>query len=264
MKKIVSIIIALVMIASISCVAFAAAPVISAGEVTGMPGDTVEVPIIVSGNPGFASVFMELEYGSGLELIDIKLGMIKSGSVANSESGKVAGAFANDVTGDGTLFIAVFKISETASEGDVSVDVNVIEFYDEDDNNLEPSVDNGSITISNTPEVNTNAAEKDNVPGNDNNKDRDDKGEEPSDEPQGGNNANTENNEETTTPGTEDPAEGEDENASGEGVVVGKDPRPSDESSGGNGIIVAVIVVLAVAAGAAVFMLIKKKNQLKK
>ena len=87
------------------------------------PGETVTVEFYAAGNPGFASFGATLGYDhSALELVSVTAGALCSGGgmfVTNGDM--VAYINTTDVTGDGLLFTATFKVSANAAAGTYAV-----------------------------------------------------------------------------------------------------------------------------------------------
>lgn len=110
MKKIVSMLLVLVML--VSCMTLMAA----ASEV----GEEVTVSFTVTGNPGFACYGAKINYDHEvLTLVAIEKGELSTEGFfsGNPSSAKVGFANATDITGDGVLFTATFKINESAKLG---------------------------------------------------------------------------------------------------------------------------------------------------
>lgn len=113
---------------------------ITGGEMITLPGKTVEIPVVISGNPGFTNFGIELEYDSEmLTLEEIRVanqeGECLSGVLSGTNTarvsqdaqsqdgnthGYVAAAAHEKVTGNGTLFVARFTVREDA-EGTIQV-----------------------------------------------------------------------------------------------------------------------------------------------
>ena len=110
MKKIATLLLAAVMV--LSCMT----GVVFAAE----PGETVTVEFVSVGNPGFATFGAQVNYDATvLELVKIEAGAkcatgFFSGTAA---TGKVGYANTTNVTGDGVLFVATFKIKADAKPG---------------------------------------------------------------------------------------------------------------------------------------------------
>ena len=109
MKKVMSMLLAVVMVVCIMAVTVSAAgAAISVSSASGAVGDTVTVNVSISGNPGFASGKVALSYDSSvLELTGME-GVLFKGSV-NASAG-IANHFQGVVTNDGVLVKATFKV----------------------------------------------------------------------------------------------------------------------------------------------------------
>lgn len=114
MKKIISIALAAVMLlACMTGVAFAAEP-----------GETVTIEFVSNGNPGFATFGALVEYDAdALELTEIKAGALCASGMFSGvpSTGKVGYINTSDVTGDGVLFVATFKVKADAAPGTYKV-----------------------------------------------------------------------------------------------------------------------------------------------
>ena len=118
------------------------------GEVSGKAGDIVEVPVYINNNPGFASIDLKLEFDSNvLELTDVQFALFPSSNMASLVSGKISGGDSKNITGDGELFTAVFKIKETAKEGTSNVNIIIYECCDINDNFIDIAVSSGKVEI---------------------------------------------------------------------------------------------------------------------
>lgn len=107
MKKIIGyLMVVAVLLSCMTLTAFAA-----------VTGDTVTVSFSTSGNPGFASYGATLNYDhDALELVSYEAGPLSAGGFA--AYGDMASFFGvSDVTGDGVLFTATFKIKDGAAAG---------------------------------------------------------------------------------------------------------------------------------------------------
>lgn len=123
-------------------------PKIVVGEVKGRAGEIVEVPVTIVNNPGFAGMDLKIEYDNTvLELIEIKLDKFPSSSMASVSSGKISGGDNKDIIGDGTMFVAVFKIKETAADGKSQVDIEIYESFNIKDENIKFVVSSGEVEV---------------------------------------------------------------------------------------------------------------------
>jgi hypothetical protein len=105
----------------------------NAGEVK--PGQEFTIPVEITGNPGFAACSLELRYDSStLKLINIDSSGITGGSVAKNIEGNTFGFMSvNNVTGDGVLFDATFRVYDSAAIGSYGI---AVALKDDSDKNL--------------------------------------------------------------------------------------------------------------------------------
>jgi hypothetical protein len=103
----------------------------STGEV--VPGQVFTVPVDIKGNPGFAACSLELRYDkTALELISLDAPELTGGNVIKNIEGNTFGYLAlNNVTGDGVLFEATFKVHDNAAIGSYGVAVALKDNSDE-------------------------------------------------------------------------------------------------------------------------------------
>lgn len=110
MKKIISLLVVIALIATLATTAFAA-----------KVGETVEVAFVTEGNPGFAAFEVALNYDAeALTLVGLAKGKLcnADGSFAkNLKNGKATYAHTENSTGDGVLFVATFEITDKAVAG---------------------------------------------------------------------------------------------------------------------------------------------------
>ena len=127
MKKFVCyLLVAVMLVATLATSAFAA-----------QAGETVTVAVSAEGNPGFGAYKVALSYDkAALELVAMNGDALSAGGSVdvNLEAASVAFIKATDVTGDGVLFTATFKISEEAANGVYEIGATLVEAYN---NNLD-------------------------------------------------------------------------------------------------------------------------------
>jgi hypothetical protein len=143
----------------------ATAPTITVGTVSGAQGETVEVPVSISGNPGIVSFYISVAFDDS----KVKLTGVQNGTVLNdpSHSGTLTTnpyklCFAMDLspvnnTENGVIATLSFEILKSFKPGDtaITVDYNPNEIYDIDYNNVTFNKVNGKITVSeaDTPSI---------------------------------------------------------------------------------------------------------------
>ena len=124
------------------------APTIVIGEVSGKAGETVEVPVVLKNNPGFAGADLKIEYDKDvLELTEIRLNLFPENNMASTTSGKISGGGSEDITDDGEMFTAVFKIKDTAKEGSSEIGLVFYECYNIDDEEVIFNISKGKVTV---------------------------------------------------------------------------------------------------------------------
>ncbi len=149
MKKFFAILLAAVMLLSaMGTTAFAADEadvVISGAEVTAMPGETVEVPVIIEKNSGFCGMNLHFTYPEELTLVSFT-NAVSTLTCTNITTTVWDGA--DNYTGTGNLAVLKFSIPATAERGTkYPVQINFIEAYDLDLNDVSVSVTAGFVTV---------------------------------------------------------------------------------------------------------------------
>ena len=126
------------------------APTIVIGEVSGKPGETVEVPVVLKNNPGIEGVTLGFEYDNTvLQLVEIKENKDLFPGTWMKNTGVTWASSSGNNASDGTFLTLVFEISEEADEGKTNVTV-VYEEGDISDENMEDVnfvIDSGEISI---------------------------------------------------------------------------------------------------------------------
>lgn len=149
MKKVFAMLLAAVMLLTAMGTSVFAADeadvVITGADVTAMPGETVEVPVVIEKNSGFCGLNLHFAYSEALTLV----------SLTNSVSTLICTNItttvwdgADNYTGTGSLAVLKFTVPATAQQGTkYTVQINFIEAYDLDLNDVAVSVNAGSITV---------------------------------------------------------------------------------------------------------------------
>ena len=157
MKKIISFLSVLsIMLLSLSFTAFAeGAPVITVNDASGQVGDTVEVKIDISGNPGITALQLDVVYSSDdLELVAINDGELFNDSISHSplsESEPVISWYAKDSSDsdkNGTLAVLSFKIKEGASDSSVGVVYNSADVFNSKFTDIHFDTADGKVSVS--------------------------------------------------------------------------------------------------------------------
>ena len=124
MKKIVSLLIAVAMIATFLCTAaFAAGTGVVYGDsnVAAKPGDTVSVTIYISGNPGFDAAGLTASASAPLSVVSVSSGAKMPNGYANGN--KVNHFSATPIEGDGVMCTVTVKVAEDAESGTYPVSI---------------------------------------------------------------------------------------------------------------------------------------------
>ena len=138
-------------------------PTVSATAVTGAPGETVSVEIVMHNNPGIVSMIMRVGYDSSvLTLKSVVDAGILGTSIHSDNYAKnpYQLTWANDLattnfTANGTLVTLTFEIAANAADGTYPIEVsytkNNFEIFDCDANELDVDTVPGSVTVSSVP-----------------------------------------------------------------------------------------------------------------
>lgn len=130
---------------------------IQAEQVSGMPGEIVDVNVLLNNNPGISSLKLNVDYGEYLTLTAVEFNSAFGSYVTAPEPYKNPQPLSmlspmSDINVNGVFATLKFKINENAPIGHTS---NIQLSYDEEDlfnsnfDNVEASIINGKITIEN-------------------------------------------------------------------------------------------------------------------
>lgn len=147
MKKLISMLLVVFML--VTCMATTT----FAAEV----GDTVEVAVTVSGNPGFGCYTVNLSYDTAalklVSLSDASCISAGKGTFLPNADGNCASFFVmdlNNVSGDGNLFIATFEVLDGAKAGEtynVSASFEPGSLANANNEDISMGISGGSVTI---------------------------------------------------------------------------------------------------------------------
>ena len=128
MKKIISFVITVALLCTILVsAAFAAGATVAVSSAEADKGENVTVSVSISGNTGFDTYLMALDYdAAALELVSVSAGALSAGGQLAVNGASVAFMTTTPVTGDGVLFTATFK---ALAEGEAAVGVVVDNVY---------------------------------------------------------------------------------------------------------------------------------------
>ena len=131
-------------------------PTLSASNVSGCAGSTVDVTFTINNNtaPGLVGAEMRGTYDSAkLEFVSAKNGSVMSSPICNTKDGNIYYSWDDSLTtgivGDGVMCTLTFKIKDTCKPGDkISVQLIQLKAHDTDLNDVAVSVTSGSVTVS--------------------------------------------------------------------------------------------------------------------
>ncbi len=133
-------------------------PTIKAQSVAGKAGKTVEVPVVISKNPGITALTLNVSYDtSALKLTGVKDGEILGENIHKPEyTSPYTLSWANDnakenFTSNGTLATLTFEIKDTAKAGKypitLSYDFDNYGAYNKDAQKVKLTIKNGAIEV---------------------------------------------------------------------------------------------------------------------
>lgn len=132
---------------------------INIGDVTATGGETVEVPITLSGNSGICGANIVISYDKGLQLTGITKGsalsglaMTKPGSIASNPFAVVWDGMEADST-NGTIAILTFKAPSNAGKYSINVSYDEGDIVDGTLSPVSVTLKNGSITVEDSAPV---------------------------------------------------------------------------------------------------------------
>lgn len=133
-------------------------PTITVSKVTASAGDTVDVAIDISNNPGIISMLLNVSYDSNLTLTAVKNGTVLNGATHNTNAltaNPYTLSWGDDTatennTKNGTIVTFSFAVSENAT-GELPITVTYdnsnYAIYDMDFNLVDFTITNGSVTV---------------------------------------------------------------------------------------------------------------------
>ncbi len=124
--------------------------VISVGEVSGREGDTVKVPVKISGNPGFMACMFELEYDTkNLKYVDYKKGdFLKDYETADSD-GKVRfiSVEDGDTKENGVMVYLNFEILDGAKTSEIKLNIPENSICNYNEEVITAKAENGKVKV---------------------------------------------------------------------------------------------------------------------
>ncbi|MBO4734006.1 MAG: hypothetical protein J5662_05960, partial [Clostridia bacterium] len=160
MKKILAVLLAVVLVATLSLSAVmlvsATSPQIVVSSVEANPGDTVDVTISLQNNPGLSSMKLKVAFPEGITLNKPVTYDITSAGGQATQPGKVTSPATlnwvspfEDVTGDQTFATLSFTVADDATPGDkaITVTYDQADVYNLAEDDVVFGITNGKITV---------------------------------------------------------------------------------------------------------------------
>lgn len=166
MKKIISIIVAIVLVMSIAITATYASnsnvkttsasgtPEFVVESASGKVGDTVSVNVMIKNNPGITALQLNVSYSAkDLELVSIENGGLFNDAITHSKLDKNPiiiswySANSEDESDNGCLATLNFKILDEAVDSEIAITYNEDNVFDSSFNNRKFDVISGSVNI---------------------------------------------------------------------------------------------------------------------
>ncbi len=131
-------------------------PVLTVPNVQGYVGQTVEIPVVLSNNPGLKAMEFTVSYNAAaLKLVDVKDGGLFGSFTWNAGAARTGSAIITlggeneiaDTTTNGTAVTLVFEIVSASENASVSISYQGGEVYSGDTGAVDVVIDNGSVAI---------------------------------------------------------------------------------------------------------------------
>lgn len=130
-------------------------PVLTVSNVQGFVGQTVEIPVVLSNNPGLKAMEFTVTYNAALKLVDVKDGGLFGSFAWNAGAARTGSAIITlggeneiaDTTTNGTAVTLVFEIVDASENANVSVSYMSGDVYSGDTGAMDVVIDNGSVAI---------------------------------------------------------------------------------------------------------------------
>ena len=155
MKKLVSILIALMLTISFVPVTAASTCGITITSVN-IAGDTVEVPVVISNNPGIAAAMLEIEFDKdALEPVSVEKGTVFTKGTFTSnvqqdialstlKTVKVNWVYSANVKTNGTMFTITFKVKENRSS-EIKINCGEYDLITKEYESVEKTITDGYV-----------------------------------------------------------------------------------------------------------------------
>ena len=131
-------------------------PVLTVSNVQGFVGQTVEIPVVLSNNPGLKAMEFTVTYNAAaLKLVDVKDGGLFGSFAWNAGAARTGSAIITlggeneiaDTTTNGAAVTLVFEIVDASENANVSVSYMSGDVYSGDTGAMDVVIDNGSVAI---------------------------------------------------------------------------------------------------------------------
>lgn len=130
---------------------------IQGGKVSANPGDTVSIPVMISGNTGLMGLGLDITYDAD-KFTSPKVSrgdVFADGQFNDSIKDEVSGAFkvmwagTDAVSKDGTLFTVSLKVKENTTAGDYSITItnSAGDTFDGNYNDITPALSGGVVSV---------------------------------------------------------------------------------------------------------------------
>ena len=153
MKKLVSVLIALIVILGVTFSVSAAGCNITIGQVDAMPSDTVYIDLSIDNNPGIAAMTISITYdSSALEYKGYKEGFLSDYTVKAHPS-KNQIRFINlergNISENGIFLTLIFKVSDSATSGNHKIDIKYTkgDFCNYNAEAVSPVITSGGVNV---------------------------------------------------------------------------------------------------------------------
>ena len=151
MKKLISMMLILVLCLALTSFASAEGAQLGVSSPEGKPGDTVNVNITLSGNPGIASLKLSVAYDAdSFELVSAADGGTLPGFTAGQLTKNpytLMWSNSSSTSGNGTLATLSFRIKEGSSAGSKAISVSAVECYNQGFDDVSVAGASGSVTV---------------------------------------------------------------------------------------------------------------------
>ncbi|MBQ7564040.1 MAG: Ig-like domain-containing protein [Lachnospiraceae bacterium] len=134
--------------------------IVTVDSVEADPGDTINIPVRITTNPGFAGLCFAISCPDSLSLSGITAGeLLAGGSFTGDKNSSVVQWYdpyaEQNITGTGILFTLAFKVGDNAKAGKYKVEAGLKDgkasnFTNIDYNNVAVSFESGEVTVKGT------------------------------------------------------------------------------------------------------------------